>query len=78
MSARILPSQEERVETGPVKFGEDWTGVFIRGDNALFYVMSLQNLLERVKKESPVSAMPISVLVIEGLVKLLRSSDERG
>ncbi len=23
-----------RVETGPVRFGDDWPGVFIRGDNA--------------------------------------------
>lgn len=26
-----------RPETGPMKFGDDWTGVFIRGDNALMY-----------------------------------------
>jgi hypothetical protein len=24
-----------RAETGPMKFGDDWTGVFIRGDTAL-------------------------------------------
>jgi hypothetical protein len=24
-----------RIETGPVKFGGDWTGVFIRGDEAM-------------------------------------------
>lgn len=23
-----------RVETGPMRFGDDWTGVFFRGDNA--------------------------------------------
>lgn len=22
-----------RIHTGPVKFGHDWTGVFVRGDN---------------------------------------------
>lgn len=31
-----LPAPEgiARVETGPVQFGEDWPGVFFRGDNA--------------------------------------------
>lgn len=33
---RVLPAPlgGGRVETGPVQFGEDWPGVFIRGDNA--------------------------------------------
>jgi hypothetical protein len=31
---RKLPAQDKRVETGPVQFGEDWPGIFIRGDNA--------------------------------------------
>jgi len=30
-----------RVETGPLKFGDDWTGVFIRGDNALSWASYL-------------------------------------
>jgi hypothetical protein len=25
----------ERPETGPMQFGDDWPGLFIRGDNAL-------------------------------------------
>lgn len=25
----------DRPETGPMQFGDDWPGVFIRGDNAL-------------------------------------------
>jgi hypothetical protein len=27
---------ESRVETGPVQFGDDWPGIFIRGDNAMW------------------------------------------
>lgn len=35
MKTQQLTSVEpDRVETGPVKFGDDWTGVFIRGDDA--------------------------------------------
>lgn len=46
---RQLPQQEKRVETGPVQFGDDWPGVFIRGDNAFGYMLSLKSLLEGVK-----------------------------
>lgn len=35
MSVRKLPAVEKRVESGTVQFGEDWPGVFIRGDHAL-------------------------------------------
>lgn len=32
-----VPALESgRPETGPMQFGDDWPGVFIRGDNALF------------------------------------------
>jgi len=27
------PENLDRVETGPVQFGDDWPGYFIRGDN---------------------------------------------
>lgn len=35
-----------RVETGAVQFNEDWPGVFIRGDNAMWYGLNLQRLLD--------------------------------
>ncbi len=43
---RQLHEQDKRVETGPVQFGEDWPGVFIRGDNAAYYAQALKHLLE--------------------------------
>lgn len=30
-----------RVETGPVQFGDDWPGVFFRGDNAFEFALLL-------------------------------------
>lgn len=42
---RILPAQGERVETGPTRFGEDWTGLFIRGDTCALYAFCLANVL---------------------------------
>jgi len=34
MIQKIEYSKENRVETGAVEFGDDWTGLFIRGDDA--------------------------------------------
>ncbi len=43
---RVLPGVPERVETGAVQFGDDWPGVFIRGDNAGYYAMCLKSMLD--------------------------------
>ena len=45
---RALPAPDAsggRVETGPVQFGDDWPGVFIRGDNAFGFAMALRDKL---------------------------------
>jgi hypothetical protein len=39
---RELPAVAERVETGAVRFGDDWPGTFIRGDNAAYYAYCLR------------------------------------
>ena len=48
---RQLPRQEKRVETGPVQFGNDWPGVFIRGDNAAYYAFTLRRFLDEAKSK---------------------------
>lgn len=40
---RKLPAVEKRVESGPIQFGEDWPGAFIRGDNCAWYAYALSN-----------------------------------
>jgi hypothetical protein len=42
------PDGLRRVETGAVQFGEDWPGLFIRGDEAIAIVFSIRHLKERV------------------------------
>jgi hypothetical protein len=37
----LMDEKQVRPETGPMTFGDDWTGVFIRGDNACFYSHAL-------------------------------------
>lgn len=53
MSIRQLPEQEERVETGPIQFGNDWPGVFVRGDSAGWYAFQLKRLIESQDYEFP-------------------------
>ena len=43
---RLLPEQNKRVETGAIQFGDDWPGLFIRGDNCALYALCLSNLLD--------------------------------
>jgi hypothetical protein len=56
---------DKRVETGPTQFGDDWPGLFIRGDNAAFYAIHLQNLLDENED-------PFTRIVLRGLLADLK------
>lgn len=46
---RKFPTAEGgRVETGPIQFGDDWPGIFLRGDNAFGYALALQEAMETI------------------------------
>lgn len=59
----------ERAETGPMRFGGDWAGLYIRGDNALAMAQALEMLLADVPRT-------FMVAMIEGLISDLRSCQE--
>jgi len=65
---RDLPEQKPRVETGPVQFGKDWPGLFIRGDNAFYFAMHLDAVLKE-----PSHANDLNIMVLRGLLDDLRS-----
>jgi hypothetical protein len=59
-----------RAETGPMEFADDWTGVFVRGDNALgdsFHIAAALEILDA--SESPGAAL--SANAIRGMMELL-------
>ena len=60
-----------RIETGVVQFDDDWPGVFIRGDNALYYAMLVRRAVE---------SMPNGLVKsnLKGLADLLDESRVRG
>ena len=47
---REFPEQDERVETGAIRFGKDWPGLFLRGKHAAWYRVHLTSILEKAKK----------------------------
>jgi hypothetical protein len=60
MIVRKFDEQKERVETGPIQFGNDWPGIFIRGDNALWFAFLLKGFLDgTIPKEDVVSMMQL-------------------
>jgi hypothetical protein len=65
-----------RPETGPMKFGDDWTGVFIRGDNAGSAAFMLRRILQLAETSRLVS--PLEVAPLHGLADDLEDSNEFG
>jgi len=63
-----------RAETGSMQFGNDWRGVFIRGDNAAYYAIIIKLALEHhqeLKKDVN------TLWALEELLKVLENSNER-
>lgn len=46
---RKLPKQEPRVESGIIQFEDDWSGIFLRGDDALAFAITLKQALDNKK-----------------------------
>ncbi len=67
---------DRRPETGALKFGDDWTGVFIRGDDAIGLAHYIQVLLA----EKPSGEETLDVILarsgLQRLAKILESSFE--
>lgn len=64
-------SKLPRVETGAIQFGDDWPGIFIRGDHAAYYAMCLNTIMD---EHSEASSDAIARLHVGGLIELLESS----
>jgi hypothetical protein len=59
-----------RAETGRMKFGDDWTGIFIRGDAAFGYASQLQGVLCQLQSGT------VEYRTVNALIDLLLSSKE--
>lgn|SRR5574340_609066 len=78
---RCLPVAEPRVETGPLQFGDDWPGTFIRGDASFGYVADLDaaiEALERIARETTGGRLHWIALGLVSLRDTLAESDMTG
>lgn len=73
MALRKLPAPQEghRVETGVVQFGDDWPGVFIRGDDAFHFMLALNQVIAGRTMHADV----FSEATVRSLIALLNSSN---
>lgn len=63
----MVPPLDKRPETGPMQFGDDWPGIFIRGDEALFTAAYIDHALKTLPPHPYINRM------LEGVRDTLRS-----
>ena len=68
-----LPDGMSRMETGPVRFGDDWTGIFLRGDDAARMGMAMIIGAQALQADGNA----IDALQLESYGKQLQSCLER-
>lgn len=73
---RLFPAQEERVESGPIQFGDDWPGIFMRGDHALPAAFYLKLFLDQHPLKE--GDDPITRHYVEALMRDLSGCDATG
>jgi hypothetical protein len=67
-----IPDGMTRVETGPLMFGDDWPGMFLRGDDALGYALYLDQAANRLEKADELGWM--DAMFLRQFAELLRES----
>lgn len=68
-------THSKRPETGPMQFGDDWPGVFMRGDNAVTASILLLEALSKIQRTGVLDALELAQL--HGLARDLGSADVR-
>ena len=68
----------ERAETGPVRFGDDWPGVFFRGDDAYGYAVAIEQIGDWLDADArPAGDILLARQRLEALELLLLSSNHK-
>lgn len=77
-NVRVLQlDTDERIETGAVQFNikggyEDWPGLFIRGDNAAYLALQLNQAIEMLEQKDPRDFSDTIVIgELKGILKLI-------
>ncbi|MEG1347698.1 MAG: hypothetical protein RSD49_06550 [Hafnia sp.] len=75
MSIQLLPDHPERVETGPVQFGNDWPGIFLRGDCACGTAFDLVSKAAKVAQDSQDAEVLTLCFVVAKHAEMLAQAD---
>jgi hypothetical protein len=78
---REIDHEGERVETGPTRIGNDWCGLFIRGDNCFGSAAYLRPLLARLNATAPQDRETaffdaLGVNTLRNLIAMMESTNE--
>lgn len=67
-----------RVETGPIRFGDDWPGVFLRGDDAQGSATALRHVMAHLDGSAPFDEFWLShhYTLLENLAEFFESCKE--
>ena len=79
---REIDHTGHRVETGPVRIGNDWCGLFIRGDDcfgAAMYLRGLLPYLDAIKLQDRDEAFFLSIhtSALRSLIDMMESTNEQ-
>ena len=73
---QLSVAASERVPTGPLKLGEDWPGIFIRGDEALGMASDMKRMAEAFDRgdEAVIKSSPIYLRRIASMLEACRTA----
>lgn len=60
---RSFPGTEERVESGAIQFGDDWPGLFLRGDDAFGLALNMKTVWHTLDKLYEGKKMPFELIL---------------
>ena len=66
-----MNDEQERPETGGMRFGDDWRGVFIRGDDAINYYLHLISLIKGQSRKTESEGQVIALAQLTNLAYTL-------
>lgn len=76
-SLSTFPALAPRPESGVMQFGNDWPGIFLRGDHSMAYRMALDTALRALQMKDLAMCSIMTQVQLGGLRDLLCSCDTR-
>ena len=70
---RVILAEDVRVETGAIQFGDDWPGLFVRGDDAIFLAIAIDKIETFLgdHKEAVITDLGSALMTLDKIRKLI-------